>query len=223
MATTIKKGTIDFLKEVKKNNNRDWFNANKEKFIAANENFILFIQGLIEEVTKFDKSVAGLDAKNSVFRIYRDTRFSKDKTPYKTHFSATLMGKCKGCGIAGYYFHLEPGNSFLAGGVHMTEPQNLKAIREEISSNGKKFLKIINDKDFTNNFKIEGEKLTKIPQGFDKEDPMGDYLKYKELIIRHSATDKEILSENFASYCNKIFRSTVPFNSFVNEPVLALK
>ncbi len=223
MATTIKKGTIDFLKEVKKNNNRDWFNANKEKFIAANENFILFIQGLIEEVTKFDKSVAGLDAKNSVFRIYRDTRFSKDKTPYKTHFGATLMGKGKGCGIAGYYFHLEPGHSFLAGGVHMTEPQNFKAIREEISSNGKKFLKIINDKDFTNNFKIEGEKLTKIPQGFDKEDPMGDYLKYKELIIRHSVTDKEILSENFASYCNKIFRSTVPFNSFVNEPVLALK
>src|SRR5438046_10083390 len=92
---------------------------------------------LIDEVAKFDRSVAGLDAKNSVFRIYRDVRFSKDKSPYKTHFSATLMGKGKACGVAGYYFHLEQGNSFLAGGIHMTEPANLKAIRKEISSNAK--------------------------------------------------------------------------------------
>ena len=182
MAATIRKETLQFLKDVKSHNDRDWFAKNKEKFISANENFIQFVQGLIDEVAKFDKSVAGLDAKNSVFRIYRDTRFSKDKSPYKTHFSATLMGKEKSCGIAGYYFHLEPGNSFLAGGVHMTEPRNLKAIREEISDKGIFFLKIINGKNFKDFFKIEGEKLTKVPQGFDKEDPMRDYLKYKDKI-----------------------------------------
>jgi uncharacterized protein (TIGR02453 family) len=222
MATTIKKETLQFLKDIKKNNNRDWFTVNKNKFISANENFIEFIQELIDEVSRLDKTVAGLNAKDSVFRIYRDTRFSKDKSPYKTHFGATLLGKGKGCGIAGYYFHLEPANAFLAGGIHMTEPANLKAIREEISSNGKTFLKIINDKNFKENFKIEGEKLTRVPQGFDKDDPMGEYLKYKELMIHHSVADKEILSGNFISYCTKVFKTMVPFNKFVNEPVMAL-
>jgi uncharacterized protein (TIGR02453 family) len=222
MATAIKKETLQFLKDIKKNNNRDWFTVNKNKFISANENFIEFVQELIDEVSRFDKTVAGLNAKESVFRIYRDTRFSKDKSPYKTHFGATLLGKGKSCGIAGYYFHLEPVNTFLAGGIHMTEPANLKAIREEISSNGKTFLKIISDKNFKENFKIEGEKLTRVPPGFNKDDPMGEYLKYKELMIHHSVADKEILSGNFISYCAKVFKTMVPFNKFVNEPLMAL-
>lgn len=158
-----------------------------------------------------------------MFRIYRDTRFAKDKSPYKTHFGATLLGKGTRCGIAGYYLHLEPGSSFLAGGVHMTEPENLKAIRENISDKGKEFSKIIGSKSFKDNFKIVGEKLAKVPLGFDKEDPMGEYLKFKELMIHHSVSDKEILSDNFTSYCVKIFKAMVPFNSFVNEPVLALR
>lgn len=222
MTTTIKKETIQFLKDLKSHNDREWFGKNKDKFISANENFIQFVQGVIDEMAKFDKSVAGIEAKSSVFRIYRDTRFSKDKSPYKTHFGATLMGKGKGCGVAGYYLHLEPGNSFLAGGVHMTEPADLKAIREEISDNGKEFMKIIGDKKFKENFKIEGEKLVKVPQGFDKEDPMGDYLKYKELMIHHSVGAKEITSEKFSSYCTKIFKMMIPFNSFINKPVMAL-
>ena len=189
---------------------------------SANENFIEFVQALTDEVSKFDKTVLGLDAKNSVFRIYRDVRFSKDKSPYKTFFGATLMGKEKSCGIAGYYFHLEPGNSFLAGGVHMTEPQNLKAIREEISDKGKTFLKIINDKNFKDNFKIEGEKLAKFPQGFDKEDPMAEFLKYKELMIHHAVADSEVVSGSFLSDCIKVCKAMVPFNRFVNEPVMAL-
>jgi len=223
MATTIKKETLQFLKDLKLHNDRDWFNKNKDKFVSANENFIQFIQELINKVAGFDKSAAGLDAKDAVFRIYRDVRFSKDKSPYKIFFGAHLMGKEKGCGVAGYYFHMQPGNSFLAGGVHMTEPQNLKAIREEISDNGKTFLKIINDKDFKDNFKIEGEKLAKVPQGFDKDDPMAEFLKYKELMIHHSVKDKQILAGDFASYCSKIFKAMVPFNRFVNDPVIALK
>ncbi len=219
---SIKKETLQFLKELDKNNNRDWFNKNKDKFIAANENFIQFVQSLIGEVAKFDKSITGLDAKDCVFRIYRDTRFSRDKTPYKTQFSATLMGKGAGCGVAGYYIRLQPGKTFLAGGSHMAEPQNLKAIREEISENGKEFLKIINDKTFKTNFSIEGEKLVKVPQGFDKEDSMSEYLKYKELIIQHTVDDKTVLSNDFTYYCGKIFKTMVPFNSFVNKPVMAL-
>lgn len=223
MAATIKKETLQFLKDLKFHNDRDWFNKNKEKFISANENFIQFTQELIDRVASFDKSLAGLDAKDAVFRIYRDIRFSKDKSPYKTFFGAHLKGREKNGGIAGYYFHFEPGNSFLAGGVHMAEPQNLKAIREEISDNGKIFLKIINDKNFKDNFKIEGEKLTKVPQGFDKEDPMAEFLKYKELMIHHAVKDKAILATDFASYCSKIFKAMVPFNKFLNDPVMASK
>jgi uncharacterized protein (TIGR02453 family) len=219
----IKKETLQFLKDLEENNDREWFNNNKDKYISANENFVQFVQSLIDEVAKFDKSVAGLDAKNSVFRIYRDIRFSKDKSPYKTHFGATLLGKSNLCGNAGYYLHLQPGNSFLAGGVHMTEPKHLKAIREEISGNARAFLKIIGDKQFKSNFTIEGEQLTKVPQGYDKADPMGDYLKYKELMICHEVDDKKILSKDFVSYCSKIFKAMVPFNSFINKPVVAVK
>ena len=222
MATTIKKQTLEFLKDLKLHNDRDWFNQNKDKFTAANDNFVEFTQELIDRVASFDKSLTGLLAKDAVFRIYRDIRFSKDKSPYKTFFGAHLRGREKGCGIAGYYFHFEPGSSFLAGGVHMTESQNLRAIREEISDNGKTFLKIINDKSFKDNFKIEGEKLSKVPQGFDKEDPMAEFLKYKELMIHHAVKDKEILEADFVSYCSKIFKAMVPVNKFVNDPVMAL-
>lgn len=220
---TIKKETLQFLKDLKNNNNRDWFNANKDRYIAANENFTAFVQSLIEEVAKFDKSVAGLDAKNAIYRIYRDTRFSKDKTPYKTLLGASLMGRGAGCGVAGYYFHLQPGHAFLAGGVHMTEPPALKAIRQEISYHGKEFLKIINDKNFKSNFTIEGEKLSKVPLGFDKEDPMAEYLKYKELMIHHALDDKTILSPDFLKYSAKVCKAMVPLNSFINEAVMAVK
>jgi len=217
---TIKKETLQFLRDLKENNNREWFNNNKERYISANENFIQFVQELIDEVSKFDSSVVGVDAHNSVFRIYRDVRFSKDKSPYKAEMGAMLMGKGTGCGIAGYYLHLEPGNSLLAGGVHMSEPKDLKAIREEISSRSNEFLKIINNDNFKNNFTLKGEKLSNVPKGFNKEDPMAEYLKYKELEMHHPVDENTILSDDFVSYCANIFKAMVPFNSFVNEPVM---
>jgi uncharacterized protein (TIGR02453 family) len=220
MKTTIAKETVDFLKALKKNNNREWFNKNKDKYVAANENFLAFTAELINAVSKFDKAVTGIEAKDCVFRIYRDTRFAKDKTPYKNNFGMHIMPQAKSCGVAGYYFYFEPGASFLGGGVHTTEPANLKAIRQEISYNGKDFLKIINDKNFKQTFELRGEKLVKVPQGFDKEDPMAEYLKYKELVIHHAVPDGEITLPGFADYCAKVFKAMVPFNSFLNEPVM---
>jgi uncharacterized protein (TIGR02453 family) len=214
----IEKQTLQFLRELKKNNDRAWFNEHKDRFVAANENFTLFVQTLIDETAKFDKSAAGIDAKNAVFRIYRDIRFSKDKSPYKTHFGAVLTGRGKGF-LAGYYLHVEPGNAFLAGGVHMTEPENMKAIRARISAEGKKFLKISGDKNFKKTFTIEGDRLARVPQGFDKEDPMAEFLKYKDLTLIHSLDDKKVLSNDFASYCAKIFKAMLPFNRFLNEAV----
>ena len=219
MKSIIEKETLQFLRALKKNNERPWFNKNKDRFVAANENFTRFVQTLIDETAKFDRSAAGIDAKNAVFRIYRDIRFSKDKSPYKTHFGAVLTGRGKGF-LAGYYLQLEPGNAFLAGGVHMTEPENMKAIRARISAEGKKFLKIISDKNFKKTFTIEGDRLVRVPQGFDREDPMAEYLKYKDLTVIHSLDDKKVLSDDFASYCAKIFKVMVPFNRFLNESVM---
>lgn len=223
MTAQIHKETLQFLRDLKKNNNRDWFNAHKEIYTTASENFISFIQSLIDEVAAFDKSIAGIEAKHTIFRIYRDTRFSKDKTPYKTHFAASLMGKDSSCGVAGYYMHFEPGATFLAGGVHMTEPDIMRSIRQEIGREGKSFLKIINDKKFKEYFTIRGEQASRVPNGFDKDDEMAEYLKYKELMIHHEVGDKEVLTPAFSQYCARIFQAMVPFNQFVNKPLLMHK
>jgi len=213
----VKKETLQFLKDIKKNNNRDWFSFNRARYEYVHENFVEFVQSLIDEVGCFDDAVAGNDAKHSVFRIYRDVRFSKNKLPYKTNFGATLIGKHSKSGVAGYYIHVEPGNSFLAGGAHMPEPKELHAIRNKISSDGKRFLRIVNNKNFKANFSLEGNKLVRVPQGFGKDDPMGDFLKYKDLVILHYVDDKDILSKDFTSYCSSIFKMMVPFNTFLNE------
>lgn len=220
MAKRLQKETLQFLKDLKNNNNREWFNDNKNKYLAANEDFISFVSDLIKEIAKFDPSVALLEAKSCVFRIYKDVRFSKDKLPYKTNFGAAISPRGKGNGFANYYFHLSPEGCFLAGGAYMVEPADLKAIRQEISYNGHDFLKIIQNKKFLEYFKLDGEKLVNVPRGFDKEDPMGEYLKYKQFVIYHALDEKEIFSENFIISCGKVFKAMVPFNDFLNAPMM---
>ncbi len=219
MKTSLQKETVQFLGDLRKNNDREWFNKNKGRFFAAHDDFVRFVQSLIEKVASFDRSVSGLDAKDRVFRIYRDIRFSRDKSPYKTHFGAVLHGKGTQCGVAGYYLHLEPGNTFLAGGVHMQEPGHLKAIRRALSRNGTAFLKIVQDAKFRKLFTLEGERLVRVPQGLDNEDPMAEYLKYKDLVIRHSMNDKDVLSARFATSCSNVFKAMVPFNTFLNTAI----
>ena len=216
---TINKETLDFLKKLKKNNDRDWFNANKEHYLAAQANVTEFVADLISKISKFDKSAAMLDPKKCVFRIYRDVRFSKDKSPYKTNFGASMVGGGKGLtGKAGYYLHIEPGGGFLAGGVYMPQPDRLKLIREDISMEGKKFLKIVNDKTFQKNFKglSDEDRLKTAPKGFDPEDPMLKQMQYKSFIAYHEVDEKILLSAKYSSYAADIFKSMVPFNNFLN-------
>nr|WP_305051590.1 DUF2461 domain-containing protein [Elizabethkingia bruuniana] len=150
--------------------------------------------------------------------MYRDTRFSKDKTPYKTNFGASFfMGQSKGIGEAGYYMHFEPGKSFIAAGLYQPNSDVLKKFRKEISYNKEEFLSIIENPTFKKNFKIEGEKLKKIPQGFEKDDPMAEYLKHKEMILIHSFEDTEITSPKFVQEIGKLFKIALPFNQFVKE------
>ncbi|HBV16604.1 DUF2461 domain-containing protein [Chryseobacterium carnipullorum] len=218
--TTIKPETLTFLKDLTQNNNREWFNENKNLYTESQENVIAFLDELIKEMAEFDEELGKIDGKKSLFRIYRDTRFSKDKIPYKTNFGASL-GMGKGSHKAGYYLHIEPGKSFLAGGVYMPESSVLKEVRKEISLYGEDFLKIISQKEFKKHFPEldQDDKLKKIPQGFEKEDPMGEYLKLKSFIVLYHLKDEEVLDKNAVKNMTKIFNLMKPFNDFLNTPL----
>lgn len=217
----MQSSTLQFLRNLEKNNNREWFNENKTLYQEAQQDVISFVEKLIEEMADFDEEMGKLEAKKSVFRIYRDTRFSKDKTPYKTNFGAGL-GMGKGNKISGYYLHIEPGKSFLAGGVYKPEPSVLKTIRQEISAFGDEFKAILEQDEFRNYFRglsVE-DKLKKVPQGFEKDDKMAEYLKLKHFIVTHPISDEQLLSENAVKEFTKIFKAMKPLNDFLQTPFI---
>ena len=217
----MQSSTLQFLRNLEKNNNREWFNENKTLYQEAQQDVISFVEKLIEEMADFDEEMGKLEAKKSVFRIYRDTRFSKDKTPYKTNFGAGL-GMGKGNKISGYYLHIEPGKSFLAGGVYKPEPSVLKTIRQEISAFGDEFKAILQQDEFRNYFRglsVE-DKLKKVPQGFEKDDKMAEYLKLKHFIVTHPISDEQLLSENAVKEFTKIFKAMKPLNDFLQTPFI---
>ena len=221
MITILQKSTLTFLKSLKKNNNRDWFNRNKSLYEDSKYNFEIFLDGLIQEITKFDSSLTGLQPKDCMFRIYRDIRFSKNKTPYKTNFGAVIVNGGRKSPLAGYYFHVEPGNkSILAGGLYMPPPDMLTALRTSIVKNYKGFKKIIKNKKFMKYFgEIWGEKLKTAPKGFPKEHPASEYLKYKSYIAVHELKDKQLHSASLIDYAANIFKAMKPFNDFLNRSV----
>ena len=217
----MQSSTLQFLRTLEKNNNRDWFNENKTTYQEAQQDVISFVEKLIEEMVVFDEEIGKADAKKSLFRIYRDTRFSKDKSPYKTNFGASL-GMGKGSQKAGYYLHIEPGKSFLAGGIYMPESSVLKEIRKEISAFGEEFLAIVEKDEFRNYFRglsVE-DKLKKVPQGFKKDDKMAEYLKLKHFIVTHPISDEQLLSENAVKEFAKIFKAMKPLNDFLQTPFI---
>ncbi len=221
MSATLSPKTFDFLKKLTKNNNREWFNENKNLYLESQQNVISFLEDLINEMADFDEDLRKIDAKKSLFRIYRDTRFSKDKIPYKTNFGASL-GMGKGSQKGGYYLHLEPGKSFIAGGIYMPESSVLKELRKEISLYGDDFIEILNNKEFKKHFPEldQADKLKKVPQGFEKEDTMAEYLKLKNFIVVYNLKDEEVLNESSIKNLTKLFKLMKPFNDFLNTPFL---
>lgn len=221
MEHSIQPSTLKFLKTLEKNNNREWFNENKNLYVEAQQDVLFFLEKLIEEISHFDEEILKIDPKKALFRIYKDIRFSKLKIPYKTHFGAGL-GFGKNGRTSGYYLHIEPGKSFLAGGVYQPEAPILKEIRKEISMNGEEFLNIIEEKDFRNNFRglsVES-KLQRVPNGFEKEDPMAEFLKLKNFIVNYPISDEDLLKENAAPEFANIFKSVKPLNDFIEKPFL---
>lgn len=212
------KQLFKFLSELKKNNTKEWFDENRKVYEKLKKEMQVFVADLIQEISKWDESVADLEPKDCMFRINRDIRFSKDKSPYKTNFGAIITKGGKKSAHAGYYIHLEPGGEFLAGGSYMPQPDQLKAIRQEIDYNPEAFKKIISHKDFKSNFKqLEGDKLSSVPKGYDAENPMSEFLKHKSFLMMHRLTDKDVYAPDFKKNILKVFKAMKPLNDFLNN------
>ena len=213
----ISKRTFNFLTELKDNNNRDWFQSNKAWYDEAKGDFENYVSKLISEIYQFHPEIGPIEPKSAVFRIYRDVRFSKDKSPYKTNMGAHVVVGGKKSGNAGYYFHLEPGGSFLAGGAHMPSPDNLKALRKEIYENIDEFLGIIKNKDFIQYFgEIMDEKLVNPPKGFPADFPHIELLKHKGYTVWKPLPDDLVLGQDLLKELGKGFRIMKPFIDFIN-------
>lgn len=216
---TIKKSTLDFLTAINCNNNRDWFLANRPQYLEAKANYESFVQAVIDKIILFEPIMKGLEAKSCVFRINRDIRFSNDKSPYKSHFGAFIVqgGKKNGDKFAGYYFHIEPGKSIMAGGAYTPPAPWLSAIREKISDSPDEFIKITKAKDFIKYFgSVDGEKLKTAPKGYPKDHPHIELLKLKSYLVVNEATDKLVLSSNFQNHVISVFKTMKPLNDYLN-------
>jgi uncharacterized protein (TIGR02453 family) len=217
---TIKKSTLDFLNLLKENNNRDWFIKNRPAYISAKDNFESFIQELINKIVDFDPILKGLEVKSCVYRINRDIRFSKDKSPYKSHFGAFIVrgGKKNGDKFAGYYVHVEPGKSIVAGGAYMPPPSLLAEIREKIDREPEELIQITKSKQFIKYFgKIDGDKLKKAPKGYPSDHPHLDLLKLKSYLVVNEVTDKFVLSDAYFDHVLNVLKEMKSLNDYLND------
>ncbi|MGE5108424.1 MAG: DUF2461 domain-containing protein [Sphingobacteriales bacterium] len=218
----LQASTLKFLKELSKNNNRAWFEKNKNNYTAAKEDLENTVTKIIHGFDTIDKDIISLEAKNCLFRIYRDVRFSKDKSPYKTNMGAWMNRGGKKINSAGYYFHCEPGKSFIAGGYYMPSPPELNKIRQEIDYNFDEWKKLISNKNFKKYFTagVDGiDVLSRPPKGYDENNPAIEFLKMKNFIVRRSLTDKDMQSKTLVKEVLKTYEAMSPFISFLNRAV----
>ena len=216
METKIKKETIAFLKQLKNNNNRDWFAIHKEKYLKELSQVEAFADALLVEMNKHDV-IETPSGKKSLHRIYRDTRFSKDKTPYKTNWSGSFTRATKKR-RGGYYFHIEPGNTIIAGGFWNPEPKDLKRIRDEFSHDASPLRKILKNKSFINAFgTLIGEQVKTTPKGFNADNAAIDLIRFKQFLLVRKFSDKEVLSDTFMKQANETFKLMRPFFNYMTE------
>ncbi len=211
--------TLNFFKKLKKNNTKDWFDVNRDAYELAKGNMKDIVAQLIDQLSVFDNSIKGLEPKQCMFRINRDVRFSKNKSPYKTNLGAIINKGGKKSMVPGYYIHIEPGASFLAGGSWMPPAPELSAIRQEIDYNTAEFKKIILAKEFKKFFSklSEEDKLKTAPKGYAKDHPALELLKLKSYIVVHELKDEQLLNKNFIKHCAKVFKAMYPFEVFLRK------
>ena len=214
------KHALQFLSKLKKNNSKEWFDNNKKEYDELRKEVIAFVTGMIKNIQTFDPALVGLEAKQCMFRINRDMRFSKDKSPYKTNFGLTFNRGGKSSPFAGYYLHIQPGECFIAGGSYAPMPEHLAAIRQEIDYHFDDFKKIINNKDFKKYFgTIEGDKLVRPPKGYEADNPAIEFLKHKNYLMWNRFDEKMLMEKNFEKYATTVFKAMKPMLDFMNRAI----
>ena len=218
----LQSSTTGFLILLKKNNNKPWFDQNREKYISAKNNFEGFVKKIISLASAFDDDIKLLEVKNCTFRINRDIRFSKDKTPYKSNMGASFNRGGKKSVFAGYYFHLEPGGkSFAGGGLWMPAVQELKKLRQEIDYCFPEFKKILNSPSFKMHYPVlemdKNQMLVNIPKGYDKENPAGDLLKLKSFVATKNIPDAHLTLPSLTKEVSQTFKALMPLVKFMNR------
>lgn len=216
----LKKETLNFIKDVAENNNREWFAANKDVYEAAKEDALALAAAIIPELAKIDPILsAEADPKKTLLRIYRDVRFSKNKDPYKNNYGMWFSTK-KGGNEPGYYLHIQPGKSFVAGGYWMPDVLHLKLIRQEIDYNAEDFKAIIKEKDFKKNFKLGVDNALKnAPKGYDPADPNIELLKLKSFEATMQIDDEEFFKPNFVNKLISSFKTVQPLVAFLRNAI----
>ena len=216
MPTTIQPATLKFLKELAKNNNRDWFNDHKQSYLTAQQNVADFVDALIIEMNRHDE-IDNTSGKKSLYRIYNDVRFSKDKSPYNPGFRFSLSRSTR-FKRGGYYMHIKPGSTFLACGFFGPNPADLNRIRADIDYNYTAWNKLIKSKGIVSTFgALSGDKVLTAPRGFDVNHPGIEYLRHKQFLLRHHFTDTEVTAPDFLKNVNKTFKAVRPFFDYMSE------
>ncbi len=219
----LQTATIHFLENLKKNNSKEWFDLNRKLYELAKADFYNLVTNLIAEFGKKDTSIALLQPKNCIFRINRDIRFSKDKSPYKTNFGASFSKNGKKIMAAGYYLHIEPNNSFVGGGIYMPDAATTKKVRQEIDYNFDEFKEIINHKKFNTQYsdldKSEEVSLLREPKGYDKENKAIAYLKLKSWIAMSPLSNADLTNKELIKKIVTAFESLQPLIQFLNKAI----
>ncbi len=218
----LQPSTLKFIKDLKKNNNKAWFDDNRKKYEGAKADFISFVETLIAAISKFDPAVASLKPKECIFRINRDVRFSKDKSPYKTNMGTYINPGGKKVNTPGYYFHCEPGQNFAAGGLYVPEAAILAKVRQEIDYNFDEWKKIINNKHFKKYFpKVDGiETLSRPPKGYGSDNPAIEFLKMKSFIVSTPLTDAQLTNKGLIKELSSTFEAMKPMINFLNQAMI---
>lgn len=215
-SVTIETSLFDFLHDLKENNHRDWFNDHKDRYVRAHERMIAFAEALMGRMSAHDHLVP-MSGKQSLFRIYRDIRFSKDKTPYKTHFSGRMKRATKWL-RGGYYYHIEPGASIIAGGFWGPNSADLKRIRQELAADAHLLRDIIADPTFVETFgELKGQQLKTAPLGFSRDHPNIDLLRYKQFLMIRNFSDREVMSDHFLDEAVQTYLNMRPLFDYMSE------
>jgi uncharacterized protein (TIGR02453 family) len=213
---TIQKSTFDFLKKLSKNNNRDWFNANKERYEAAKLDVEQFMDALISKMNSHDR-LENVSGRKSLYRIYNDVRFAKDKSPYNPRFAGYLR-RSKPELRGGYYIWIKPGGSMIGCGFSHPNAEDLLRIRQDITTNFDDWKKLLKSKNIINNFgTMLGDKVKTTPRGFSPDDPAIELLRYKQFWFEKKFSDSEVLSKDFLMQVNNTYRAIRPFFNYMTD------